>query len=438
MTTADVTRTVAPHAAQNLRRRVRSLLEGEYLRLRAADRPELLMSAGSAEDGVDPDVVAGEMDVVDRRVRALERHFAAVADPSAPALGRVFLLDLGDGPQLMLVSDVDVADDQVISADSPLGRALQDAVPGQLVTYQCPRQLRQARVLALEAEAADARAEWYSLPAAEVLVGFDGSPSSRTAITWAAQEAARRARPLRVLHAREELPDPAAQPDELLTEGIRLASENLQADFIRASAVDGSAGRRLTERARAAELLVVGRGGEQDADLGPVAQEVLNSTARATVVVPPRAEPKSYGRVVVGLRESGRCADALAVGLAEADRRGADLIVMLIRDGDADAPVDNTLDPVFHAPNDSDVEEAGHLPVAVAAAGRAFPGVAVSTVVRTGRFAEVLVELSHSADLVVLGMGGRPAGMGRKDLLIASHSTCPVIVVRESPIRGGI
>lgn len=369
MTTADVTRTVAPHEAQNLRRRVRSLLEGEYLRLRAADRPELLMSAADVEAGIDPDVLAGEMGMVNRRIDALERHFAAASDHSAPAYGRVFLLDLGDGPQLMLVSEVDVADDQVIAADSPLGRALHDAVPGQLVTYQCPRELRQARVLAVEADAANARAEWYSLPAAEVMVGSDGSPAPRTANTCAGQQAARR---------------------------------------------------------------------EDGAGFGPVARDVVTSAARATVGVPPRAEPKLHGRVVVGLREAHQCADALAVGFAEADRRGADLIVMLIRDDDTHAAVGNSLDPLFHAPNAGDVEEAGHLPVAVAAAGRAFPDVSVRTVVRTGRFAEVLVDRSHSADLVVLGMGERPAGMGRKDLLIASHSTCPVIVVLERLIQGGI
>lgn len=429
MTTADATRTVTPHEAQQLRRRVRLLLEDEYLRLRGADRPELLMSAGNAEDGVDPDVLAGEMDVVERRVEALGRYLAAsTAGSSTPTLDRVLLLDLGDGPQLMLVSEVDVADDQVITADSPLGRALQGAVPGQVVTYQCPHERRQARVLAVEADAAPARTAW---PSPEVLVGFDGSPSSRTAIAWAAQEAARRARPLRVLHAREELPDPEAQPDALLTEGIRLASENLEPDFIRASAVDGAAGRRLSERAGAAELLVVGRGGDHDADLGPVAHEVLNGAGRATVVVPSRAEPKPFGRVVVGLRDSHRCAEALAVGFAEADRRGAELIVTLIRDGDGDQ-VGNALDPVFHAPTASDAEEAGHLPVAVASAGRTHPQVSVTATVRTGHFAEVLVELSHSADLVILGMGERPTGMGSKDLLIASHSTCPVIVVREN------
>lgn len=366
MTTADVTRTVAPHAAQELRRRVHLLLEEEYLRLRATERPELWRtSSASTDDGVDPAVVVGELDVVDRRVAALERHFSALAsDPSVPD-GAVFLLDLGDGPQLMLVSDVAVADDQVVAADSPLGIALRDVVPGQVVAYERPPGIGQVRVLAVEADSG------VQTP-------------SRTAIAWSAQEAGRRARPMRVLHPRQKRRDPLPQSDDHLTEGSRL------------------------------------------------------SAARATVVVPPRPEPKLHARVVVGLRESHHCADALAVGFAEADRRRAELQVVLIRDGGADDAPGDDLDPVFHAPDEVDVEEAGHLPRAVDEAGRAFPQVEATALVRTGHFAEVLVELSHSADLVVLGMGERPAGIGRKDLLIASHSTCPVIVVRESLIRGGI
>lgn len=450
MTTADATRTVDLHQAQALRRRVHLRLEEEYLRLRGADRPDLLMmSATGPDDGVDPDAVLGELAVVERRVAALERHFAAlVADPSGRACGRVVLLDLGEGPQLMLVSDIDLTDDQVVAADSPLGRALQGVGPGQVVTYERPGGAGRATVLAAEepptptpapafsAEASADASEWYSLPPAEVVVGFDGSPSSRSAIAWAAEEAARRARPLRLLHARQELENSESRPDDLLTEGMELASAALQSNFIRASAVKGEAARRLAERADAAELVVLGRGGEGDSGLGPVAHEVLSQSGRATVVVPARPEPKLHNRVVVGLRESWHADDALAVGFAEANRRGAELVVTVIRDGAGDES-GGRLAPAFHAADQIDTAEADHLPVAVAAVARAFPGVSVTTSLRSGHFAEALVELSHEADLIVLGMGERPVGMGRSDLLIASHSTCPVIVVRESASQGG-
>ena len=449
MTTADATRTIATNEARELRRRVHARLEDEYLRLRSTDRPKLLMmSAATAADGIDPEVIVGELEILDERIADLDRHFAALAaDPTGPARGRVLLVDLGDGPELLLLSELELTDDQVVSLGSPLGAVLRGAVPGQAVTYRRPAGIGCARVLAAEGaagapsaltyDAVESTVGWYSTPPAEVLVGFDGSPSARTALAWAAREAALRARPLRVLHVREDLAVSALQPDELLTEGISLASRTMQYDHIRASAVDGGAARGLAERARTAELLVVGRGGEGDAGLGPVAQEVLASTVRATVVVPPRPEPAAHGRVVVGVRGSWHAADALAVGFAEANRRGAALLVCVIRDAVA-GDGGGGLEPVFHAADQRDVEEADHLPQVVAAAGRAYPAVSVTSLVQTGHFAEVLVELSHSADLVVLGLGDQRTGMGRKDLLIATLAQCPVIVVREPSHQGGI
>jgi nucleotide-binding universal stress UspA family protein len=131
------------------------------------------------------------------------------------------------------------------------------------------------------------------------------------------------------------------------------------------------------------------------------------------VLVPSRPQPTPRGCVVVGLRGSGDAADALAVGFSEAARRGTDLAVTVIRDAATETSADDLL-------------------AVVAAAGRAFPAVPVTTSLRTGQFSEVLIDLSRSADLVVLGMGRRPSGMGRTDLLVATHADCPVIVVREN------
>jgi nucleotide-binding universal stress UspA family protein len=128
--------------------------------------------------------------------------------------------------------------------------------------------------------------------------------------------------------------------------------------------------------------------------------------------------------VVVGLRDSWPAEDALAVAFAEASRRGAELVVSVVRDVGVDEALGGPAAAVPHA--------------AVAYARRAFPRVAVTTTVRTGHVAEVLVELSRAAELVVLALGEQPAGLGRKDLLIASHSTCPVVVVRASPTRDGV
>ncbi|GAA0630556.1 hypothetical protein GCM10009547_37900 [Sporichthya brevicatena] len=125
-----------------------------------------------------------------------------------------------------------------------------------------------------------------------------------------------------------------------------------------------------------------------------------------------------HGRVVVGLHESGHAAEALAVGFSEARRRRADLTVTVVRDGE-------------------DAGEARSLEQAVADVAAGYPDVGVATSVCVGQFAEVLVDLSGSVDLLVLGLGDRPRGLGRQDLLIASRARCPVIVVRDTP-RGDL
>jgi nucleotide-binding universal stress UspA family protein len=165
--------------------------------------------------------------------------------------------------------------------------------------------------------------------------------------------------------------------------------------------------------------------------VGPESLVSASVVARATL----HSEPR--GRVVVGLRRTLDGPEALAVGFAEAERRGLELMVTMIRDdATADRGVDG-LEPAFHAADQTDVDAAEDLFEAVLSAGRAFPTVEVTTSLRTGHFADVLVELSRSADLVVLGMGRRPTGMGRTDLVVATHAACPVIVVRESSTEGG-
>lgn len=132
---------------------------------------------------------------------------------------------------------------------------------------------------------------------------------------------------------------------------------------------------------------------------------------------PPLPVLASHGHVVVGLRQSRLAAGALAVGFAEASRRTARLTVMVIRDAETNV--------------DTAAADADRLEQAIAAAAARFSAVSVSIEVRTGHFVEVLVELSRTVDLLVLGLCDRSTGMGRKDLLIASRSQCPVVVVRE-------
>ena len=82
----------------------------------------------------------------------------------------------------------------------------------------------------------------------------------------------------------------------------------------------------------------------------------------------------------------------------------------------------------------ANVTTCGGAPNAAEVLGGA-PSVSVSIAVHRGRPAEVLVEASHGADLLVVGSPGHSA---LADLVLGSvsehcvrHADCPVVVVRE-------
>lgn len=78
------------------------------------------------------------------------------------------------------------------------------------------------------------------------------------------------------------------------------------------------------------------------------------------------------------------------------------------------------------------------LPVAQRYAAESFPDVAVRTHVAEGNIAEVLLELSKQARLLVAGSRGvgRPveALPNSTEAVLAMHAQCPVVIVPEDPI----
>ncbi|XUM03042.1 universal stress protein [Streptomyces venezuelae ATCC 10712] len=133
-----------------------------------------------------------------------------------------------------------------------------------------------------------------------LVVGVDGSPSARTAVLWAAAEADRRGRPLRLVHAAD-------------TDGRALYTDAKTLQAVR------EAGR---------ELLVEGARAVHDRfpDLA-----VTRELSRQEPVAALRATAGRYGTVVVGNRGLGGFATLMlgSVSLGAAGR--ADVPVVVVR-----------------------------------------------------------------------------------------------------------
>jgi len=148
-----------------------------------------------------------------------------------------------------------------------------------------------------------------------VLVGDDGSPVSRAAVVWAAQDAARRGATLHVLQAwsMTRAPRPAtwkpgyvpAFPDweAAVMEDLEDRCGNLLADTkgitFEVHAVHAPAAKALIEASRGADLVVVGsrgRGGFAGLVLGSVAEQVVRHALCPVCVVREQRAPKPSQR----------------------------------------------------------------------------------------------------------------------------------------------
>jgi transcription elongation factor GreA len=97
--------------------------------------------------------------MLDERIASVEADLAALRSHSARraddgvAVGDVVTVDFGDGPETFLLGSVDEATDRfdVITPESPLGRALAGARPGSTIFYTAgPNRTLRATVVSVE------------------------------------------------------------------------------------------------------------------------------------------------------------------------------------------------------------------------------------------------------------------------------------------------
>ena len=97
--------------------------------------------------------------MLDERIANVEADLATLDSPNTRreddgvAVGDVLTVDFGDGPETFLLGSVDEATDRfdVITPESPLGRALAGARPGSTIFYTAgPNRTLRATVVAVE------------------------------------------------------------------------------------------------------------------------------------------------------------------------------------------------------------------------------------------------------------------------------------------------
>jgi nucleotide-binding universal stress UspA family protein len=284
-------------------------------------------------------------------------------------------------------------------------------------------------------------------PERPVVVGVDGSKEADAALRWAADEAQRRRRRLRVVCA-VDLTLAAGRYPELTVPARRSAQDVLDVARARVhewtpevhvdmAADDGRASTVLLGQTPHAELLVLGsrgRGGFASMLLGSTALQVAMHAQCPVVVLRAGVEGSptgsSGGRVVVGTDGSRQSAAAVSLAFEEADLRGVGVTAVRTWLGpelDVEAP------PAYEWEQEEKNEQA-RLAEDLRIWRSRFPHVDLVEKVVRGGPAPTLIAESAGATLLAVGSHGRNGFrglvLGSVSHAVLHHARCPVAVVR--------
>ncbi|WP_427891985.1 universal stress protein [Kribbella sp. GL6] len=285
---------------------------------------------------------------------------------------------------------------------------------------------------------------------APIVIGYDGSPGSVSALDWAAAAAGRALAPLRIVEAFELVIVTRPSPGYVVPlEAVRTARQNRLDELaaklrlehpdvrVETGLIGGAAAKTLVDAARDARLVVLGSrglGGWSGLLVGSVAVQVTAHATCPVVVIPHDFQPRTQEgpTVVVGADGSKYSARAIDFAFDQAESLHARVVAvhawttpyLTYQDGESMLEFD-----------EDKVREEARLLVAesVAGADAEHPDVPWTSDLPTGSAGQALVRHSESADLVVVGTRGHGGFTG---LLLGSvgqnvlhHTHCPIAVV---------
>lgn len=294
-----------------------------------------------------------------------------------------------------------------------------------------------------------------------IIVGLDGSLESRAAADWAVREAALRGSVVNLVHVWQPVSARMAQAPLLgaethqhwaeripreTAEGLRLRHPGVEVGTVQ---LTGSRADALVEAARDGELLVLGSralSGLGGFLVGSIGQSVVARTETPVVLVrageqavdehvkdsggiPPAAT--AFRPVVLGLDADSPDETVLDFAFEEARCRKAPLTV--VHSWNLSPYAVYTMSAGFEMHEDFARAEATALTEALRPWRQKYPDVEVAEVSRPGNAANLLVNSSRDASLVVVGRRRRrnPLGVhiGSVAHAVMHHAAAPVAVV---------
>jgi nucleotide-binding universal stress UspA family protein len=290
-----------------------------------------------------------------------------------------------------------------------------------------------------------------------IVVGVDGSPSSDTAVRWAAREAGMRNVPLSLVHIVERppwglvalgggaVPPPTeigewqkTEGEEIISAAVELAKDSVHNGSLPQLNVEvyfSATGPALFDLSTHAQMIVVGCRGHGRVGrvlLGSVSTGLIHHAHCPVAVIHDEisvASQPSQLPVVVGIDGSPASESATEIAFDEASWRGVELVAVHAW---ADAHVSN-IPSIEWSAQQAVGEEA--LAERLAGWQERYPDVAVRRQIVLDAPARHLLDEAKSSQLVVVGSHGRGgfSGMllGSVSTAVAHAACVPVIVARQ-------